>query len=176
MRCLIRLRIESSFINIGSIITDNIIVLLQITSSGKLLMYSRKNAGPRMEPWGTLALTGYFCEHLPSRTTWSHLLLTQEEIKPNIWPEIPYDLRRPACQTVKSLGHIWCYSSSSPRPVKNASNSIRYNCKKIAVDQLVLKPYWKSEKRAHFARWLTILLFRSFSKTLLTIERRLTGW
>ena len=39
-----------------------------------------------------------------------------------------------------------------------------------------LKLYWKSEKIPHFSRWSTILLFTSFSKTLLTTERRLTGW
>ena len=32
---------------------------------------------------------------------------------------------------VENLGYIKCYSSSSPRPVKNPSNSIRYNCQKI---------------------------------------------
>ena len=31
-------------------------------------MYSRKSVGPRMEPSGTPALTGYFCEDFPSRT------------------------------------------------------------------------------------------------------------
>ena len=25
-------------------------------------MYSRKSAGPRMESWGTPALTGYYCQ------------------------------------------------------------------------------------------------------------------
>ena len=33
--------------------------------------------------------------------------------------------------TVKSLGYIKCYSSSSPRPVKSHSTTIRYNCQKI---------------------------------------------
>ena len=32
-------------------------------------MYSRKSAGPRIEPWGIPALTGYSCEDLLSRTT-----------------------------------------------------------------------------------------------------------
>ena len=32
-------------------------------------MYSRKSVGPRMEPQGTPALTGYSCEDFPSRTT-----------------------------------------------------------------------------------------------------------
>ena len=34
-------------------------------------MYSRKSVGPRMEPWGTPALTRYSCEDFPSRTTQS---------------------------------------------------------------------------------------------------------
>ena len=55
-----------------------------------------------MGPWGTPELTGYSCEDFPSRTTWSCLLLKKKgEIRPNIWPEIPYDLslwRTPACQ------------------------------------------------------------------------------
>ena len=63
-------------------------------------MYSRK-LGPRMKPYRTPALTGYSSEDLPSRTTWRHLLLRNEEIRPNIWLEIPWDIslwRRPACQ------------------------------------------------------------------------------
>ena len=52
-------------------------------------MYSRKSVGPRMDPWGTPALTGYSYEDFPSRTTWRHVLLRKEEIRSNIWPEIP---------------------------------------------------------------------------------------
>ena len=47
--------------------------------------------------------------------------------------------------------------------------------RRSAVDREDLKPYWKSEKRQHCNRWSTILLFTSFSKALLTTERRLTG-
>ena len=47
-------------------------------------MYSRKGVTPRMDPCATPALTGYFCEDLPSRTTRSRLLLRKEEIRPNI--------------------------------------------------------------------------------------------
>ena len=32
---------------------------------------------------------------------------------------------------VESLGHVKCYSSSSQRPTKSSSNSIRYNCQTI---------------------------------------------
>ena len=53
-------------------------------------MCSRKSVGLRMEPWETPALTGYSCEDFPSRTTRSCLLLRKEEIRPNIWHEIPY--------------------------------------------------------------------------------------
>ena len=66
-------------------------------------MYSRKSVGPRMEPWGTPALTGYSYEYFQSRTTQSYLLLRKEEIRPNIRPEIPWDIslwRRPVCQTL----------------------------------------------------------------------------
>ena len=52
-------------------------------------MYSRRSVGPRMEPWGTPALTGYSYEDFPSWTTQSRLLLRKREIRPNIWPEIP---------------------------------------------------------------------------------------
>ena len=71
-------------------------------------MYSRKSVGPRMEPWGTPALTGYSCENFPSRTTRSCLLLRKEEIRPNIWPEIPGDISlwRFACQTLSKALNI----------------------------------------------------------------------
>ena len=52
-------------------------------------MYNKKSVGPRMEPWGTSALTGYSCEDSPSRTTQSCVLPRKEEIRPNNWPEIP---------------------------------------------------------------------------------------
>ena len=47
-------------------------------------MYSRKSVGPRMEPWGTPALTVYSCEDFPSRTTRSRLLMRKDEVRPNI--------------------------------------------------------------------------------------------
>ena len=47
-------------------------------------MYSRKSVGPRMDPRGNPALTGYSYEDFLSRTSWSPLLLRKEEISPNI--------------------------------------------------------------------------------------------
>ena len=55
-------------------------------------MYSRKSAGPRMEPCGTPSLTGYSCKDLPYRTTHSCLLLRTGKVWPNMQPEIQEDL------------------------------------------------------------------------------------
>ena len=53
-------------------------------------MYSRKKVQPRIEPWGTQALT------LDVLVRTSHpespeavYYWEKEEIRPNIWPEIP---------------------------------------------------------------------------------------
>ena len=46
--------------------------------------------------------------------------------------------------------------------------------RRSAVDREDLKPYWKSEKSLISLGWSTILLFTSFSKTLLNTERRLS--
>ena len=81
IRCLIKLRVENSTISIDNNITDNII--------RKVINVYRKSVGQRMGPWGTPALTEYSCEDFPSRTTRSRLLLRKEELRPNIWPEIP---------------------------------------------------------------------------------------
>ena len=94
-------------------------------------MYSRKIVGPRMEFWGTPALTEYSHEDFPSRTTQSHLLLRNEEIRPNIWPEI---------------GYIKCYSSSSPSLLNTLAILSDTTVRRSAVDRKDLKAYWKSEK------------------------------
>ena len=85
-------------------------------------MYSRKSEEPRMDAWGTPALTGYYCKDFPSKTTQSHLLLRKEEIRSK------FVKKTSMSNFVKSLGYIKCYSSSSPRSVKSPSNSITQNC------------------------------------------------
>ena len=77
---------------------------------------------------------------------------------------------------VESLGYIKCYNLSSHRPVKDLLVSLSdATFRRSAVDREELKAYWKSYKRPHISRWSIILLSISFSKTLLTTERRLTG-
>ena len=79
--------------------------------------------------------------------------------------------------SVKTLGYIKCYTAQvAPDLLKALAILSDTTARRSAVDQEDLKPYWKSEKRSHFSRGSTILLFTSFSKTLLTTEKRLTGW
>ena len=143
-------------------------------------MCSRKSEDPRMEPWGTLAFTGYSCENLTSRrTTQRCLLLRKEEIRLNIWPEILWELRlwrRPPCQTLSKALDMSSTTAQVARDLLKAPAILsNTTIRRSAVDWEDLEPYWKSQKIPHFSRWSTILLFTSCLKTLLTSERRLTG-
>ena len=69
--------------------------------------------------------------------------------------------------TVKSLRYIKYYSSNSPRPVKFLSNSIRCNCQNICRWSRRPKTILEIRKAT---------FFHIFLETLLTTERRLTGW
>ena len=111
-------------------------------------MHSSSSVGTRMEPWGFPALTGSLCEGFPPRTNQSRLLLRREEIRENIWYEIPKDLslwRRPACQTLsKALGIStatdWV-ASDLPKALAILSDTTL----RSAIDQGDLKSHWKSE-------------------------------
>ena len=142
-------------------------------------MYSRKSVGPRMKPWGTPTITGYSCEDFPTRTTWSRLLLRNGKIRPNLtWnsTRLEFVKKNSMPNPVKTFGYSKCYSSSSPRPVKISINSVRYNCQMICSWLRRPKTILGITEKPHFSKWSKILLFTSFSKTLLTTERRLTGW
>ena len=79
---------------------------------------------------------------------------------------------------VKSIGYTKCYTVRVAPDLLILSDLAILSdttVRRSVVDQEGLKPYWKSEKWPHFPKWSTILLFTSFSKTLLTTERRLTG-
>ena len=170
VRWLITFRVESIIISIDS----------KITSSGRSLIYSRKSVGPRMDPWETPALTGYSYEDFPSSSTQSCLLLRKEEIRSNIWPEIPQDLHlwiRLACQRLSKAFDISSATTRvAPELLKALSILSDTTFRRFAVNRENLKPFWKSEKMATLLSWPGILLFTSLSKTLPTTERRLTGW
>ena len=117
-------------------------------------MYCRKGVGPRIEPWGTKALTGCSCKDCPSRTTWIRLLLRKKEIRGNIWFEISgKDLslwKRPACQTLlKALDISNTTARVAPDLFKALAIRSNTTIRRSAVDQKNLEPYWKSEKRLY---------------------------
>ena len=106
-------------------------------------MYSGKSIGPRMEPWGTPALTEYSYGDFPFKTKWSSLLLRKEKIEPNIWPEIPEHLglwRRPACKTLSKALDI---TSATARAILSDTN-----VRRSAFGQEDGKLNRKSEKRS----------------------------
>ena len=84
------------------------------------------------------ALTGYYCEEIPSRTTWSHLLLRKEEIRSNIWPKIP-------CQTLSKALDI-STAQIALDLLKALAVLSDTAVRRSTVDEEDLKPYWKSEK------------------------------
>ena len=113
-------------------------------------MYSRKSAGSRMEPCGTPELTGNSFEYR-TRTTWSLLKNTLS----------------------KALNISSVTAQVAPGLLKTLAILSDTTVRRSTVDWEDLNPHWKLEKRSHLSRWSTILLFTSFSKTLLTTERRL---
>ena len=142
------------------------------------LMCSRKSVGPRMEPWGTPSLTGYSCEDFPSKTTGSCLLLRKEEIRPNIWPEIPWDLslwRRPACQTLsKALDILSATARVTPGLLKALAILLDTNVRITAVDREDLN-HTGNQKKGRISVDDQQSYYLQVFQTLLIIERRVTG-
>ena len=109
-----------------------------------------------MELWETSALTRYFSEDFTSIGTSSRLLLRKEKIRPNIWPEIPWDsslCRIPACQTLSkaldissTTAQVAPYMLTVPEILSDAT------VRRSAVDREELKSYWNLEKRPYFSR------------------------
>ena len=104
-----------------------------------------------MKLWGTPACTWYSCEDFPSRTTWSRVLVRKEEVRSNIWTEIPQDLslwRRLICQTLlKTLDISSATAEIVPDPFKDLAILSDTIIRRSAVDVEDPKPYWKSEKK-----------------------------
>ena len=78
------------------------------------------------------------------------------ELRPNIWPKIPYDLslwKRATCQTLsKTLDMSSATARVAPRPVKGPTNSIRYNCRKIYSWSRRPKTTLEIRKKDHISR------------------------
>ena len=142
-------------------------------------MSSRKSIGPRMDPWGIPALTGYSYTDFSSITTHSHLLLIKDKLNPNTQPEIPQDLslwRRPACHILsKALNISSATALAAPNLLQTLTILWDTTIRRSTVYQDDLKPYWKSKQRPHFFRWSTNLSFKSSYKDF-TIHGKKTNW
>ena len=128
-----------------------------------------------MESWGTPVLAGYPCKDFQSRTNCSHLLLSKHKIRPNTPPETQdFSLwRRPAGQTLsKALDTSSATARVAPDLLTSPAILLDTFARLSAVDREDLKPHWKSDKRPHFLRWSSNLLFTSFSRTLLSIKKK----
>ena len=102
----------------------------QITPSERSLMLSKKSVGQRMEPYWILLWKHPIQNHPKLSITEKR----RNKAKYLTWNSIRLKFVKKTSMPnpVKSLGYIKCHSSSSPRPVKSPSNSIRYNCDKIS--------------------------------------------
>ena len=76
------------------------------------------------------ALTGYFCQDHPEPPK---TIYYWEKTKHPTWSSVRFQFVKKTSmpQPAESLGYFKCYRSSSPRPLKNPSSSVRFNCYKI---------------------------------------------
>ena len=99
--------------------------------------------------------------------------MRKDQRRSNTRPETPWNGVYEEDQQAKSYRKPWiyikCHSSNSFRPIKSPNNATDTTVRRSSVD----REDRKSEKSPYFSRWSTSLLFTSFSKTLLTIKRRL---
>ena len=96
-------------------------------------MYSRKNSRTKNGALRNSSINWKFLWRLPIQ---NHLKLyftaKRSKTKHLIWNSIRLGFVKTSTpNSIKSLGHIRCYSLSGPRPAKSPSNFIRYNCQKI---------------------------------------------
>ena len=78
--------------------------------------------------------------------------------------------------SIPNLGYINCYSLSSPRPVKSPSTCARHNCQKICSWLWKPKTILEIRKKGTILWVINNPIIYKFSRTLLTTERRPTGW
>ena len=87
------------------------------------------------------------CKKIKHKFYWKNVKQTSKNVADTTFK---FAKKTSMANSVECLEYIKCYSLSSPRPVKNPSNSIRHTVRRYAVDLEDLKPYWKSEKEATF--------------------------
>ena len=130
-----------------------------------------------MDPWATSALTRYSCKDFLSKTTQSRLLLREEKVRQKYltWNSIRLKFQKKTSipNRVKNLANA--AARIAPDLLKALATLSDITARRSEVDREDLKPYSKAEKWPHFYRWSAVLLLTSFSKTILTTEKRLMG-
>ena len=97
----------------------------------------------------------------------SCLLLTNDEIRPDIWPAISEDLslwRKPACQTLSKALHI---SSATAWVAPDLLKTLATLSDSAVRTSVVIEKTYNhngNKKIGHISEWSTSLLFKSFSK------------
>ena len=121
--------------------------LLWNKSKSQVIMKLMKEKFVRVGGEGLSNNTVLMIKHVTQHTSWydtqiykkvimvSRASVIYEELGSNIWPEIPWDLKfvkkTSMPNPLKSLESFKFHKSRSPRPVKNPSNSTRYNCENM---------------------------------------------
>ena len=90
--------------------------------SDKLLIHIRNNNGPRMEPWGTPALTSDQSETCPFNKTLCFLFLRKSHKTFSKLLDIPFCFNlkmRPSCQTLSNAFDISRKTPLTSNPLSN---------------------------------------------------------
>ena len=147
------------------------IAISQITSEERSLVYNKgKIVGPKIEPWETPTVTGYFCEDVPFRTTCNCICITkkrQNNVKYLTWNSIRFESVKKAIipNPVDSLGYIKGHNPSGPRTIKSPANFITYSCQKICSWSKRPETGLGIRKKATFPEVLNKLIICKISKT-----------
>ena len=113
--------------SVSRVVSSPWIAILQIKTLGRSLMYSRKNCRTKNGALWNSSINWKFLWRLPIQ---NHLKLyfteKRSKTKHLIWNSIRLEFVKKTStpNSIKSLGHIKCYSLSGPRPGKNPSNFI----------------------------------------------------
>ena len=124
---------------------------MQITSSGRSLMYSRISVRPRMKTWGTYWI---LLRRVPIKITWSRLLLRKEKRRLNTRSEISQDFsswRRPESDTLLKALDI---TSLTARSVPDLLQSWQFYQIQMREDLQLIGKVWNHTgnlKRGHVA-------------------------
>ena len=122
-------------------------------------MYVRKSVGPRMEPWWTQA----FFQWLPMQNHWQPSTTQKRRNKAKYLTGIKFVKRTRMLNSVKSLRFIKRCSSSSPKPIKSPSNSIRCNCQKICSWSRRPETILETRKNTTFFKMINkFIIFKNF--------------